>query len=439
MADKYKYGKEFQIKVAALLLRDPVFLNQYFDVVSSSYFEYSYLSSIVRVGLELFEKFNQVPSKDTLRETIQEFCVSYKLSVLENEAIFNDLDEIYKADLSDSDIVKDEIISFGKHQSLKNGVLKIADIIENQEDYDKAREIIDSALLVGTNTLDLGTNFWGSLNNIKVIMGDICSPQRKIKTQLSYFDSQTLGGPGRKELWVLMGLPGVGKSQIMINFGIAALEQGFSVVHITIGDLTENDVFMRYASAITRTSHIDVMNMTSDFLRRVEKIKIYSERYLRIKYYPSYTANPQTIRSYLSKLVTVDKIQPGLLIIDYPDEFKPYNDDLYQNSGRQYSELGKIASDFDCLIWVPSQVTRAEMKDPNALLKMNNVADSWRKPQKADGVVSLNQTVEEYYEGKARLWVDKVRRGSKCFLVSLNVDYSMSLVWQAQAQIRSEN
>ena len=93
--------------------------------------------------------------------------------------------------------------------------------------------------------------------------------------------------------------------------------------------------------------------------------------------------------------------------------------------GRVYSELSRLGSDFNSLIWTASQVQRT--KNEETVIKQDNVADSWRKAHKADGIISLNQTIDEYRAGRMRLWVDKVRRArKKNFLVHLHCDFDIS-------------
>jgi hypothetical protein len=426
----YQFGESFQYRVAALILRDPTFLRDYQDVINPKYFEYPSITSIIRLGVDSYNKHNQVPTKDTLLKKLEDFCISFKINDTERSTYVEAIDRVYSIDLSDSEIVRDDVIRFGKDQALKSGILEAVELIGKPDKYDKIRDIFNKALTVGTNTNDLGINFFQNLNNIASIIKKTNSPENKIKTLIPLFDVMTQGGPSRKEIWAVMGLPAVGKTQFLVNLGAAAITQGFTVVHITIGDMTEEDIFVRYASRFTFISTDEVLRLSEGFLRRIDKFKQYTDRYLKIKYYPSATVTPETIRSYLSKLQTVDGVQLALVIVDYPDEFKPYCDDTYQNGGKQYSELSKITSDFNVLMWVASQVGRSNLKNPDDIVRMTNIADSWKKAMKVDGLCSLNQTIDEYKANLVRLWLDKVRRGSRFALIDLEVDYSMSTLVQ---------
>jgi hypothetical protein len=697
MAEKYRYDEAYQQRIVALILKDPVFLDQYEDIVVPSYFELSYLSTIVNIAKQLHGKFGQVPSKATLIEKIRDFCNAYGIESTIRQNIAERINDIYDIDLYDIDIVKSEVIRFGQHQALAKATLQIADMVENEEDYEQARDIVDNALRVGTNTADLGISLFNSLGtaDVRKIVEKSVASQFKVPTGIPTFDKMVYGGPGKREVWIILGLPGClaadtvvsyrrgkrpgaryttiqqlyakfngvynkewdlsiptythsfdldnkiifnqiaaviksgdkrvikinttnecsltltpehkvclhdgsfveagslsvgskllckgsmrpvycggksavfrravvetlkyhpyapvhevngcyygrvsyarcvveaslnnisvdeyiqilkkdpdrsatltfiapgfdvhhidenqfndeisnlmiikhdehqrvhaktenlnidylrteevisiedagvqptydiqmahpynnfcandfvvhnsGKSQYLVNMGCNALANDEPVVHITIGDLKESDVFIRYVSNLSYSEQFDVIHMTDNFVRKLEKIQRYTDRYLRIKYYTPGTATPKTVRAYLSKLYAIDGIKPGLVIVDYPEEFKAYGTDMYQSIGQQYSELMAIAEDFNCLIWTASQVNRSDLKDPNKLIRMVNIAESWKKCQKADGIVSLNRTDDEKSTGKARLWIDKVRRGQDSRLISLDVDWS---------------
>ena len=438
MLDKYDFSGKFQTKAASLICRDPTFVQEFEDVINPKYFEDTDVGTIVKICIDLYKEFKQIPTKETLVEKIRDFCNRFNISDDVKKDILLKIDSVYNADLSDALLVRDEITQFGQHQALKTGVLDIVDIIDSRKDYNKTREVLEKALLVGSNTQDLGMDFTKSIADVEtIIKKQQSNVEHRVRSFLPLLDHYTLGGPARGEMWCVMALPGIGKSQFLVNMAVASMMYGIPVVYITIGDLTEEDIFIRMLSRLTFTDQKDILALDDVFLRKAKKISKFVDRYLRIKYYPSGSATPQTIRALLTKLVSVDKVKPGLLIVDYPDEFKPYADDLYSNSGRQYSELSHILSDFNCCGWVASQISRSDLKaknnpltDKHFLIRMTNIADSWKKSMKLDGLVSLNQTVEEYQQGRSRLWIEKVRRGEKFKLIHMDIDYKMSYMKQ---------
>jgi hypothetical protein len=228
-----------------------------------------------------------------------------------------------------------------------------------------------------------------------------------------------------------MGLSGQGKSQFLVNIGVIAIKQGIPVVHITVGDLDEEDVGIRYASRFTRCSQHEVVKEAPSFVQRAIELKSYREAYLRVKYYDPGIVTVAHIKAYLTKLHTVDGIKPGLLILDYPDEFKKTKSSSdYEAMGEIYSQIKTLIRQYNCGCWVASQVHRWFPRHKHDVLSRNNIADSAKKVHKADGIVSINQSWEEAEKGKARLWVDKVRRGKQFFCVPLNVNYASCIIEQ---------
>lgn len=424
----YEYAEDFQQRIVALCLQDPVFLRDYEDVVNPKYFDYDYLSSITRVALEHVAKHSEIPSRATLIESLRDFCLTYKISPEDTQDILDKVHKIYSINLIDPESVKERVLRFGQRQALKSAVMQTIDIIDSDTEYDNVNTLIQSALSVGQNTHDLGIRAYGQFLDLpaQIAQSGAHDKARKIPTHFQSLDRAIFGGPGRKEFWVVMGMPGVGKSQWLLNIGAAAVNQGFSVVHITVGDLDEIDVFGRYAARLTHMPIREVIENSEIYRRRASKMDQFVERYLRIKYYPSNSVTCSMIRAYLSRLITVDGVKPDLLIIDYPDKFKRGHDNDYTNMGHIYSDLGGIAGEYDCLVWAASQVQRWSPKGEEDVITQDNVADSWRKAHEADGILTLNQTVSEYKRNRARGWLDKVRRGEKHLLLNLVCDFSMS-------------
>lgn len=428
----YEYAEGFQKRIAALCLQDPTFLKDYEDVIDPRYFDFEYLTSITRVAMELVSKHNEVPSRATLIESLKEFCSRYKVSAHVVEDYLQRVIELYKIDLVDASSVKERVIRFGQRQALKESVIEIIELIDNDSQFERSLDLIQRALQVGQTTKDLGLRLYGHFCELPGLIARTGrhDKSKKIPTMIADFDHAIHGGPGRKEVWAVLGLPGVGKSQWLVNVGAVALLLGFSVIHVTVGDLDEEDVCVRYAARLTHLPMIDVVNNVQEYQRKAQKLDQYLDRYLRIKYYPSHGLTIPALRAYIAKIITIDGISPDMIIVDYPDEFRPEMDNDYTNMGRIYSGLGGIAAEFDAVMWVASQVQRWSPAGEEDYITQANVADSWRKAHKADGIISLNQTVDEYHRNRARIWLDKVRRGRKHLLIPVLADLTKCYIRQ---------
>ena len=123
--DTYGYEEDFQKNIVSCALQDPSMMLQYKDILLPSYFDYDYLSSIVRTSRELTERCGEVPTKMTLVEEMKEFCVRFNLSGTDREFILGKLEDLYDTEISNIEYVRSKVVDFGQRQALRGAVLKI--------------------------------------------------------------------------------------------------------------------------------------------------------------------------------------------------------------------------------------------------------------------------------------------------------------------------
>lgn len=428
---KYQYDRGFQERIVALVLREPAFVHDYEDVVDPAYFEAESLGIISRLALEFFRKTNEIPNRDTLRETLKDYCQEYRVGERVLGEVETDIDTVYKIDLSNVQAVRDRVIRFGQRQALRSAVLEIADLVQKDDEYDRAREIIGRALHVGTGARELGVHLGTDLLRLPQMAAESTyAVANKVPTYWPTFDKYTSGGMGRKEVWIFAALSGIGKSTCLVQLGVSALTAGHAVLHYTVGDLDEVDVELRYASRMTGCTIPEIITNDPKFQARATARAKYNTN-LWVKHYSSGQATMGQVRSHISKLVHVKNFHPGVIIFDYPDEMK-IGEDLYRDLGQIYGDFQAICHDYNSLGIAASQVDRFAPKRENEIIRMEHVDHSKLKYAKCDGFVSINQTIAERKAGKARLWVDKTRRWGSHYLIELDVDYAQSRMTEAR-------
>ena len=288
-ADKtFGYEADFQQSIVAAALQDPQFLRQYEDVLLPSYFDYEYLSSIVRTARELMERMDEVPTKMTLVEEMKEFCVRFNLASGDREFILGKVEYIYSISVTDLEYIRSRVVDFGQRQSLRAAVLQIVTLFQRppksgEDVTEKSRSILEEALRVGLDSRSLGLSLYPNLEALpELATATIAGVSKKIPTGFQTIDKHTMGGPGRGELWVVVGEPGRGKSAFLVNIGSVALKNGYAVFHFTIGDLEEIDVGVRYAARLTRCSTFEVITGAEEYRRRAKMMARYNP-HLHIK------------------------------------------------------------------------------------------------------------------------------------------------------------
>jgi hypothetical protein len=313
-------------------------------------------------------------------------------------------------------------------------ILKIIQIYNDKkkvhEDlYDEARAIMEQAIMVGVNVKNLGLSLFPNLDKIPAMAStSVAGISHKINTGFTTLDRNTMGGPGRGELWVVVGLPGRGKSAFLTNVGATCLKAGLPVAHITIGDLKIVDVGVRYAARLTMSSTYEVITGAESYMSKARMMMKY-DPHLHIQYFPSDTATMGHVRAYLMKLRALHNVVPAVTIIDYPEELKmPVKNDLFLSGGMNYSAMSRMSAEFPTLIWTASQPTRWKPEHEADVICGINMGESWKKFQKVDGMVSWNMTNDEEMFGRGRIWVDKTRRHKSFYLIHCDVDLERMLI-----------
>ena len=106
-----------QTKIINIIL-DPMqhdFREQILDVIDLSFFESAHHKNLLQIVLKYINKFNLVPPRDTLKQSIQ---ISTKDNILRNH-LYELTDIVFDYDLKDKEFVMEITLDFFRKQSLK--------------------------------------------------------------------------------------------------------------------------------------------------------------------------------------------------------------------------------------------------------------------------------------------------------------------------------
>jgi replicative DNA helicase len=125
------------------------------------------------------------------------------------------------------------------------------------------------------------------------------------------------------------------------------------------------------------------------------------------------------------QLKNYDEFEPDLLIVDYLELLRPTRElqQEYQAQQRIAEELRGIAMEHDFLIWTATQTNRQGRMVK--IITDAELGDSYGKIRTCDFALSLNQTEEEFDEGRMRSYVIKSRNGRPRFIVPMSIDYGV--------------
>jgi len=430
----YSFNERFQRKILSLCVQDLGFLESIaLEVIKPEYFDDKILRHMCVWTFEFYHKYKNVPSYEFLYNQVLKGVSDGFLENRDLEPCNELINSLTEVIIEDKDYIQDQVISFGREHALKKTIFECVGLINTGSNLDCIPKMFEDALSIGSG-VDIGKRY-PDLDELPEVLYKDTRDDVLVKTGLDTLDDALTGGMNKGELHLLVGRPGVGKSKVLTNFGVSALAYGHSVVYIT-AELKENDVLANFASRITGFSYTDIMNPMneSDYRDRINKLKSKKvnesgevENKLFVKYFRQ--GSPiQIIKSYLSKLNLRSNFNPGLIIIDYMDLFRPseYKQSLYEDGGNIAYELVDIADSFKCPVLTASQPQRHAWFIP--IIEEEHLADSSRKAHVAFSVISLNQTRKEEQEGQMRLFTAKVRKGKTGKTVFCHFDKARCLL-----------
>ena len=426
----YQYGEDFQQKIVALLVRDSKFLISYFDVLSPSFFDFDYLSTISRLVLDYGSKYHASPSKEVLESMVYDYSVKNGYSNEYFEKLVNNLHDIYETDLSDSDGIKEQVRKFGRRQVLIQSIEDCIQSLKGDEDLDKAYGVLEKARHVGSLAEDEGLDFFELAPTLGAMLRSEDSPYtHRIPTLIPALDKAMRGGIGSGEVAYVIGGSGQGKSMVMTHLGYVASEhENQNVYHFTL-ELSKTDVALRYAARFSGISMDNILTHEAEFVNRMQKYQSY-DKFVHIQYFKPGCITVGHLGSYISRRVAVSGKNPGLIIIDYADLLIPvkFTGNTYVDAGNITNDLISLASDLECPVVTGSQVGRGSWYSGD--VGANNVSDSWLKVTRTPISIVINQTREQRAMGRINLLLDKCTRGESGVLAACTIDYSRCYISQ---------
>lgn len=414
--DTYPYGEEFQDRLIALMLREKSFLHRYAQTIDPEFFDNVHCRELSRLVLDYYFEKHRYPSPARVKTLIHDAFPTDKEKRMRRD-LLRLVSSTRDADLSDADQIAEVVVEFAGVRKMEAVVRKLADDISRGEKVSSMWEQLDRArnnLTIGgqADEMDLSASFMEAPSIIS--KSGLYNSTLKIPTMIPTLDEALHGGLGRGELGMVVADTGRGKSTYLVNMGAAALMQHLPVYHILVTELVNIDMLLRYTARLTGVACDDIANERNvdEYNKAMaEVISTYSP-HLRSRRVPPGTT-VSTVRSLVSRYVHINGHAPALLLIDDTDDLvsRHHASDGYDELGHVYAELKDLAHDFDMAIWADSQTNRSAGTTAN--IKLQHVGDSYKKPRKADVVVTLNQNDDELEQELMRINIVKARRARR--------------------------
>jgi len=410
----FAYTPEYQLKVLAYMLQNPEFCSlasssiipeNFSDRVMQWYYKRLVSKPMTRVTLKE-ELLKAAQNKEIREDDVPAFLKAYKMVAAPPIPV-------------EQDHIRETLGSFVRTQNVKKAILSSLELMERGE-WEELTETINEATKTGFSVTDMGQDYLGHFES-RLERRANAEIQRKYPTNIAPLDACLTGGLRNKQLGIVAGGTGRGKSVFLEWLSWIGVILGHKVVYFTL-ELSEDAVAERFDSMLSKVQ-IHELEMFDDKVQKALELnmKAYGAS-LIIKEYPEDTATVGTLEAFCRTL-TSQGFMPDMVIVDYIDLLKPHR--LYGDPTQEVDAITKalrgLSKKLDVPIWTATQLNRGGMvmETPDE----SSIAGAVSKWFTCDVGLMLAQTKEEREDDEMRIIVSKNRNGQAGRSIKILTDY----------------
>lgn len=397
MTATFTNTRRFRLKILACML-DARWMAKYANIMLPSYFERKDENDFAECLIEFWETYKRPPreSEDLL-----------ELVGLDSRDIVHSV--FLGKEEWDLALAADMSVKFAREQAARVAVLESLPDIENG-DLETVVDRLKKASIIGQDIGDLGLDV---KRDARQWMQN--SVFAKLPTGMHHLDIVLDGGLGIGELGVFMAPTNYGKSMALINvaFGAAGLINALKVAYFSFE--------MRAAIVAKRIAARMVFRFPSrrdDQNEYIEKFESLARMFLPgdVRAF-RVNGNVNMLRRKMDMLID-SGYEPDIIIVDYGDEVEPtrHRREHWLELGETFGELRELGETYECATWTATQTGRGSVN--KEIITMQDIAESYKKCEKADAIVAICQTAEEERLDQCRLFLAKLRDGRSRSMVS---------------------
>ena len=422
--NRYGFVEDFQRGILSLCLRTPRFLSQHRQVLSAELFApgYDVLCGAILVH---YDGTGRPPTEGEVLERLK----TYECPDFIKEAAVGFLSRVQELELPDADFVAGSVRDFAAKQAVDR-------VVANRglygTDYDKMLRDLGEASALRFPEPEIVSYNLGIADRMGVVNAKV----RPVPTGLPSLDRHIKGGVGEGEMFLLLGLPKAGKSQVLVNFASHAAESGYPTWFISL-EMRLHQLLQRFDQRLARkTAAVLVREDAGSLTAKVgDRLNFVVENARRL--------SVNGIRARLDR--TVPDQMPKLLVVDYGQLLKG-GDTADPGAVRHvyeqiYLDLRSLAGEYGVALWSAAQANREGAKTrklvnfkgeekPSEPLTGEHMAECWAAIQHADGCISINATIPEKISHDMRLHLSEIRDGEDGQTVPVKFDWHRSLCWE---------
>jgi len=303
-----------------------------------------------------------------------------------------------------------------KDRAIKRAVVDAVHLIDNKEDIQQIKDIIENALCKDIR-IDLGLNYFDVWE--ERLRRIFRSSDNRIRTFYPVLDELFNGGFPPYTLNMFIAKIHGHKTNIMTNIITRQVMNGVNVAMATL-EMSEDMYAQRFDANF---ANMDINRIylkgshRKEFLKRyTEIIKTDGRANLFIKEYPTGKASVAEFRIWLREL-KMRGLLPHIFYCDYISLMKPElkaKGDMYQDGKAISEELRALGWEFGIPIVTVAQINRAGTFLDFESLDMNSIGESFGIPATADSMIVQGADEDDMvYRNELKYKVVKNRLGGR--------------------------
>lgn len=425
---KFATTPEYQAQVMAYMLSSPQFCDVASESLQGELFSNKVLQWFFNTIASSSVKLNSITLKEEMVRAVQQGRI--------NEDVIDSYVEMYnvvknKPYPATEDHIKKSIGEFIRTQNVRRCILESFDLIK-EGDWDTITSNIQEAANSGFSLEAMGQSYFSEYEN-RLTRRMNQDEVTRLPTGIPELDEWTYGGLKNKQMGLIAGGTGRGKSIFLEWLGKVAIMLNQKVVYFTL-ELDEDSVAERYDAMFCRIKPQELMDKNDKALEKLSKMSHKYGDHLIIKEYPADGATVNDLKIFLHQLHAAGTV-PDLVIVDYLDLLKPHRQ--YNDQNQEIDSISKalhgMAKSMNIKLWTATQLNRAgmAMETPDA----TGMAGYVGKIYIADIAIFMAQTNDEREDEIMRLIIEKSRNGPAGRTVKINTDYGFMTLYRPPPEV----
>jgi len=395
-------------KIVSWLLGDRSLWIQAAPFLEPRIFNDTEVKSVVGFVKKFVDDHKQLPTEDVIQIELgfkpSDKFGAHEPNAAEKSYIITELERVYK--------------EAGLHQFLVDGV----DMLQaGNVNYDKLMHRIQEIVRAQVHH-DVGMNYF---REALKRFDEATKPTFMVPTGFAEMDKRMGGGWERKEMYLVGGGTGAGKSIYLTNFASKNVLLGKHVLIITL-ELSEPIFGLRFDSIFLRKDRHTLINDKDRSIRLLQGIEDATNGSLYLKYYPTGSLNCNMIDGYLENYFIETGRYPDIIYIDYMSLMRPNaglkDANTYITEKVISEEIRGLAGELDVPIISATQLNRGGMD--SAIPDKSEIADSVGKLFTVGGLFNISQTKAEKALGLSKLYCAKGRNFGDGWMARFKLDYN---------------